>query len=133
MTERSGKSRVPLNAVLLSSSQFIRTAIGFVFFLYLARSLGPGDFGKYMFAFSLVEIFSILGDIGLHEYTIREMARRPAELTERLVGILGLKTILSSVSMVVLITIMPLLGKDRPTSLAVVAFAVAQVGYSWFY
>ncbi|MHB0866580.1 MAG: flippase [Thermoleophilia bacterium] len=133
VTERSGKSRVPLNAVLLSSSQFIRTAIGFVFFLYLARSLGPGDFGKYMFAFSLVEIFSILGDIGLHEYTIREMARRPAELTERLVGILGLKTILSSVSMVVLITIMPLLGKDRPTSLAVVAFAVAQVGYSWFY
>lgn len=127
------KSRVPLNAILLSSSQLVRAAIGFLFFLFLARKLGPGDFGKYMFAFSLAEIFSILGDLGLHEYSIREMARRPALLRERLPGILALKTILSSTSAIIMLAILPLLGKDRATSIAVVAFALAQIGYSWFY
>lgn len=132
-TEPPGKSRVPLNAVLLSSSQFARTAIGFFFFLFLARRLGPNDYGKYMFAFALSEIFSILGDVGLHEYTIREFSRRPELLKERLAGILGLKTVLSCTSAVVMIAIVPLMGKDLETSLAVGAFALAQIGYSWFY
>ncbi|MHB9112506.1 MAG: flippase [Thermoleophilia bacterium] len=127
------KSRVPLNAILLSSSQLVRAAIGFLFFLFLARRLGPEDFGKYMFAFSLAEIFSILGDLGLHEYSIREIARRPKLLKERLPGILVLKTLLSSTSAIIMLAILPLLGKDRATSLAVVAFALAQIGYSWFY
>ncbi|MHB8159383.1 MAG: flippase [Thermoleophilia bacterium] len=127
------KSRVPLNAILLSSSQFIRAAIGFIFFLFLARRLGPGNYGKYVFAFSLAEIFSILGDIGLHEYSIREMARRPELLRQRLAGILVLKTLLSSTSAIIMLAILPLMGKDRSTSLAVVAFALAQIGYSWFY
>ncbi len=129
----TNKSRVPLNAFLLSSSQFMRAAIGFLFFLFLARRLGPGDFGKYMFAFSLAEIFSILGDIGLHEYSIREVARKPDLLRRRLAGILALKTLLSSTSALIMVAILPFLGKDRETSLAVVAFALAQIGYSWFF
>lgn len=132
-TETPGKSRVPINAALLSSSQLLRTAIGFVFFLFLARRLGPGNYGKYMFAFALSEIFSILGDIGLHEYTIREFSRNKELLRERLAGILGLKTALSCTSALVMIVIVPLLGKDFATSMAVAAFAVAQIGYSWFY
>jgi len=129
----TSKSRVPLNAILLSSSQFLRAAIGFLFFLFLARRLGPVDYGKYMFAFALAEIFSILGDIGLHEYSIREIARRPELLRERLAGILALKTLLSSTSAIIMVAILPLMGKDQETSLAVVAFALAQIGYSWFY
>jgi O-antigen/teichoic acid export membrane protein len=126
-------SRVPLNAFLLSSSQFIRAAIGFLFFLYLATQLGPTDFGKYMFAFALAEIFSILGDVGLHEYSIREIVRKPETLQERLPGIIALKTVLSSSSALILIALVPFLGKDQQTSLAVIAFALAQIGYSWFY
>jgi len=124
---------VPLNAVLLSTSQFLRAAIGFLFFLFLARRLGPVDYGKYMFAFALAEIFSVLGDFGLHEYSIRELARDPGLLRRRLPGILGLKTVLSSLSAVLMVALVPLLGKDASTSLAVAAFALAQIGYSWFY
>ena len=129
----TAKSRVPINAVLLSSSQFLRAVIGFLFFLYLARRFGPEDFGKYYFAFALAEIFSILGDIGLHEYSIREIARRPDLLRERLTGILVLKTALSSVSAVIMVAMLPFMGKDASTSLAVTSFAIAQIGYSWFY
>lgn len=131
--EPATRSRVPLNAALLSSSQFIRTVIGFLFFLFLARRLGPESFGKYMFAFALSEIFSIAGDIGLHEYSIREFARQPTMLKQRLAGIVVLKTVLSSTSAIVMIAIVPLMGKDSATSLAVAAFALAQIGYSWFY
>ncbi len=129
----STRSRVPENAVLLSSSQFVRTAVGFLFFLFLARRLGPDEYGRYMFAFALSEIFSIAGDVGLHEYSIREIARRPEELSRRLVGILVLKTLLSSCSAVIMVAIVPLMGKDSSTSMAVAAFAIAQIGYSWFY
>lgn len=127
------KSRVPLNAILLSSSQFLRAAIGFLFFLFLARELGPDDYGKYMFAFALAEIFSVLGDFGLHEYMIRELSRDPQKLRGRLTGILGLKTVLSSLSALIMVALLPLFGKDLATSAAVVAFAIAQIGYSWFY
>ncbi|MHB1413092.1 MAG: flippase [Thermoleophilia bacterium] len=129
----AAKSRVPLNAALLSSAQLARTIIGFLFFLVLARRLGPDVYGKYMFAFSLSEIFSIASDVGLHEYSIREFSRRPELLNQRLAGILTLKTILASTSAVVMILITPLMGKDSSTSMAVVAFALAQIGYSWFY
>lgn len=127
------RSRVPINAVLLSSSQLARTLIGFLFFLFLARWLEPENFGRYMFAFALAEIFSILGDAGLHEYFIRELARRPEQLKQRLAGVLALKTVLSCASALLMITLLPLMGKDRETSLAVIAFALAQIGYSWFY
>ncbi len=127
------KSRVPLNAALLSSAQLARTVIGFLFFIFLARRLGPDIYGKYMFAFALSEIFSIAGDIGLHEYSIRELARRPELLRRRLGGILALKTVLACTSAVVMLAITPLMGKDASTSLAVAAFALAQIGYSWFY
>lgn len=127
------RSRVPINAVLLSSSQLARTLIGFLFFLFLARWLEPGDFGRYMFAFALAEIFSIFGDAGLHEYFIRELARRPERLKQRLAGILALKTLLSCASALLMIALLPLMEKDRETMLAVAAFALAQVGYSWFY
>ncbi|RJQ44229.1 MAG: flippase [Gaiellales bacterium] len=126
-------SRVPLNAILMSSSQLIRAAIGFIFFIFLAQRLGPTDFGRYMFAFALAEIFSIFGDFGLHEYSIREIARRPEDLPRRLPGLLVLKTLLSSSSAVIMLAILPLMGKDEATSLAVAAFALAQIGYSWFY
>ncbi len=126
-------SRVPLNAVLLSSAQFLRIIIGFLFFLVLARRLGPDDYGKYMFAFALSELFSITGDIGLHEYSIREFSRRPELLKERLAGVLALKTVLASLSAMVMIGIAPLLGKDSATQAAVAAFAIAQIGYAWFY
>ena len=86
-----------------------------------------------MFAFALAEIFSIMGDFGLHEYSIREFARRPELLARRLPGILGLKTVLSCLSAAVMIALVPLLGRDPATSLAVTAFALAQIGYSWYY
>lgn len=127
------RSRVPINAVLLSSSQLARTLIGFLFFLFLARWLEPENYGRYMFAFALAEIFSILGDAGLHEYFIRELARRPEQLKQRLAGVLALKTVLSCAAALLMITLLPLMGKDRETSLAVAAFALAQIGYSWFY
>lgn len=129
----TAKSRVPLNAALLSASQLARTAVGFLFFLFLARRLGPDVYGKYMFAFALSEIFSILGDLGLHEYTIRELARRPERLKERWVGIIALKTVLAGFSALIMVALLPLLGKDSATNWAIVAFALAQIGYSWFY
>lgn len=117
----------------MSSSQLARTLIGFLFFLFLARRLEPSGFGKYMFAFALAEIFSILGDLGLHEYLIREFSREPRLLKRRLAGVLTLKTVLSSSSALVMVALVPLMGKDYETSLAVAAFALAQIGYNWFY
>jgi len=49
--------------------------ISFLYFTFLARTLGPATMGKYQVALSLTTIFSVLLDLGLANVLIREVAR----------------------------------------------------------
>jgi len=49
--------------------------ISFLYFTFLARTLGPENIGRYVLAISITTIFSILLDVGLAQVLIREVAR----------------------------------------------------------
>ncbi|CAB1072602.1 hypothetical protein D1AOALGA4SA_1612 [Olavius algarvensis Delta 1 endosymbiont] len=49
--------------------------ITFILMIYLARSLGSSDFGRFTFASSFTLLFIALSDMGITTITIREVAR----------------------------------------------------------
>ncbi len=71
--------------------------ISFLYFTFLARTLGPVNMGKYQVALSLTTIFSVLLDLGLASVLTREVARDKsrAEYLVRLV--FGFKVLASLV------------------------------------
>jgi polysaccharide transporter, PST family len=72
----------------------LRLGIVFAVTLWVARVLGPGQFGLFGYAQSLVAILGFLGTLGLEGVAVRELARRPEQratilgsaLTLRLTG-----------------------------------------------
>ncbi|AKB27590.1 Membrane protein involved in the export of O-antigen, teichoic acid lipoteichoic acids [Methanosarcina siciliae T4/M] len=53
--------------------------------LYIARYLGPGDYGIYSFAFAFIYFFSFIPDMGVHQILVREAAKDP-EKAGKLIG-----------------------------------------------
>ena len=52
-----------------------------VLFVVAGRMLGDGEFGKFSFALALGTIFETLMDFGLHQVTIRAVARDRSQAT----------------------------------------------------
>jgi len=53
--------------------------------MYIAKTLGPTDFGALAFGLSLALVFSVCANLGLDDFIIREVARQPSK-TNRLLG-----------------------------------------------
>jgi O-antigen/teichoic acid export membrane protein len=62
-----------------------------VLFVIAGRTLGDVEFGKFSFALALGTIFETLMDFGLHQVTIREVARDRSRATSVLHHTLGIK------------------------------------------
>ncbi len=45
-----------------------------VYLFVVARHLGPADFGWFSFSWSIVQVLLVVGDLGLHNTTIREIS-----------------------------------------------------------
>lgn len=63
------------NMSYLTVGNQLGNLLQFLFFLYFARQFGDGIVGQYSFAFSFTYLFSVLADLGLSAYLIREVAR----------------------------------------------------------
>jgi O-antigen/teichoic acid export membrane protein len=64
-----------------------------VLFIVAGRTLGEVEFGKFSFALALGSIFETLMDFGLHQVTVRAVARDRAQATALLHHTLGIKLV----------------------------------------
>lgn len=67
--------RVAKNTFFLTISEIFLKAIGFLWVVFLARSLSVELFGRYSFVNSFISIFSFLPDLGVGLIVIREIAK----------------------------------------------------------
>ena len=63
------------NTSYLTIGNQVGNILQFLFFLFFARKFGDEIVGQYSFAFSFTYLFSVLADMGLSAYMIREVAR----------------------------------------------------------
>ncbi len=102
---------VTKNILYLTSSYIFQKILTFIYFIFLARLLGPEDAGKYLFAVSFAMAFSILTDLGLNTTFIREVAKNKERLELYLGNILSLKIILSIFTFLILVLSIGLFNK----------------------
>src|SRR5215475_6726094 len=99
---RPEPKRLAANLLFLMAGEFTAKLLTFASFSYLARTLGPRDYGFIEFTLALMVFFSLPVDLGLGSYGAREIARNPARAPELLHEITGLRLFLSFCSMAAL-------------------------------
>lgn len=94
--------KLAANLVLLVAGEFTAKLLTFASFSYLARTLGPVDYGFIEFTLALMVFFTLPVDLGLGSYGAREIARHPEKAPQLLHEITGLRLFLSLCSMALL-------------------------------
>src|SRR5215472_18740804 len=107
------RQRLATNLLFLVTGEFTAKLLTFGSFSYLARSLGPRDYGFIEFTLALMVFFSLPVDLGLGSYGAREIARNPARAPELLHEITGLRLFLSVCSMAALAVVAPFLHQSH--------------------
>jgi O-antigen/teichoic acid export membrane protein len=90
-----------------------------------ARYLGAEGFGKYAFALTYVLLFEIFVNLGLHDITVREVARDHTKATGYLGNIIGIKALLSVPTFLALGVLINALGYPPETKHTVYILGLA--------
>src|SRR6516225_7999510 len=94
--------RLATNLLFLMAGEFTAKLLTFATFSYLARTLGPRDYGFVEFTLALMVFFTLPVDLGLGSYGAREIARNPDRAPQLLHEVTGLRLFLSVCSMAAL-------------------------------
>jgi len=87
-----------LRNMAFASLSAASAALLLILFVVAGRTLGDVEFGKFSFALALGAIFETLMDFGLHQVTIRAVARDRTQATELLHHTLAIKLIWGAVA-----------------------------------
>jgi O-antigen/teichoic acid export membrane protein len=81
------------NTAWIVAEKLLVMTLAFVVTVFVARYLGPGDFGILAYATSLAALFGIAGHLGLQGLVVRELVKKPALRAETLGTATALKFI----------------------------------------
>ncbi|MBI5038049.1 MAG: flippase [Candidatus Kerfeldbacteria bacterium] len=93
----ASEERILKNTSYLTIAFIIQKVLSFLYFIFIARQLGPVDLGLYDPIKSLIPILLILIDFSLSTVMVREIARSPDRVEKYLSSILGIKAVLAFV------------------------------------
>lgn len=127
------------NVSWLTFNRLARLGVGLFVGVWLARYLGPSQFGMYSYTLAIVAVFASIGTLGLHEITIRDFVATPNKSHE----ILGTAAVLQAVggvlSYALLLLLIQILHADEPAIKLIVTifgasllFKAAGVIRYWF-
>ena len=86
-----GLRRYGVNTLWMLAEKGFRLVLGFLVGVYVARRLGPAQFGLLNYAISFVALFSVLATLGMDAVAVRELVRRPQRAAAILGSVLTLK------------------------------------------
>ena len=103
------------NTFVLTAGTLSAKILAAVFVAFLARAVGPGGVGKYVYASSLIAIFMLLPNFGFDTLFIREVAKQRDKSNQYVENILAIKLILMFVTLLLLISFLVLKQYDGQT------------------
>jgi len=119
--------RIIKNTSVLLISQTISRVLAFFYIMYTARYLGAKGFGVLSFAFAFAGIFSVIADLGLNQFMVRELARNH-DLAGKYVGNLaGIKLILAGATLGLMVIVVNILGYPGQTVVVVLVVGLSIV------
>src|SRR5712691_5665226 len=89
------------NSSWLFADKIIRMVVGLFVGVWVARYLGPEQFGQLNFAIAFVSLFGAIATLGLDAIAVRELVRHPEQKEEILGSAFALKLVGGCVAFVV--------------------------------
>lgn len=74
---RFSKNKSILNMLWLSGDSIIRMGLGFLVSVWLARYMGPDQFGIFNYALAMIAIYTAVASLGMNGVVVRELVRTP--------------------------------------------------------
>jgi len=103
--------RVVKNFLSLSVAEFILRFVSFLIVVYLARILGPENFGKIGWARGILTFFMLIPNLGLVTLGVREVARNKDDINIYAGNIIALRLVLAFFSFGLLLIFVSLIHK----------------------
>lgn len=117
-------SRLVRNTAYLTVASVAQKAIAFLYFTFIARTIGDNSTGAYFLALALTTTVGVFLDMGLTPVLIREVAKDSTRAKDALRAILGYKVIAVPVTIAAVLVLPPLLGFS-PLAVTLTQIAVA--------
>ncbi|MBY0330168.1 MAG: oligosaccharide flippase family protein [Acetobacteraceae bacterium] len=93
------------NFALLLLGEMAGQVVAFLVTAHLARALGPGGFGIWTFAVSVIVYLTVVVDAGTEAWGMREVSTRPARLRPAVAGVVGLRLALAGLAAAAVVTL----------------------------
>jgi O-antigen/teichoic acid export membrane protein len=133
MTVPSVAPRSVWHNMVFAGSSGASAGLLLLLFVYAGRVLGEVEFGKFSFALALGTIFETLMDFGLHQVTIREVARDRSRAATVLHHTLGIKLVWTTGGLIALLITATLLRGEWDVRLACYLVGGALVARSFMF
>lgn len=117
--KHSPAQRVAKNSLWLIIQPLILNVISIFVIGYIARTLGQADYGKFVFAFAFVTMFTPIANMGLRAITVREIAEEKGKTGTFLGKILTLRFFLALIAVAALFFTVNLMNYPQITKVIV--------------
>ena len=119
------------NTSWMMGEQFLRIISGLFVGIWVARYLGPEQFGLFSYLIAFTAIFAGIAKLGLDGIMVRELVNHPAKRDTYLGTAFWLKIIGAFIVMALMVVIVPLTSNDATTSLFIFIIAAGLVFQSF--
>jgi len=119
--------RIVKNTTSLFFSGVFTRLLNSIIVVYLARVMGPGDFGKINFAVAIVAYFTMFANLGMPLLGAREIARDRENINYYLSNILTLRLCISILSFALLLLITFLLNKPFEIKYLIILYGLGLI------
>jgi PST family polysaccharide transporter len=110
---RTNLQAILQNSGWLLADRVIRMGVGFFLFAWIARYLGPEQFGLWNYAIAFAGMFVVFSNLGLDSILIRELVKRPDQQHEILGTAFCLRLLASMATLCISVGVISLMrGKD---------------------
>ncbi|ENT6808901.1 flippase [Vibrio vulnificus] len=119
------------NTSWLIAEQFLRIIAGLLVGIWVARYLGPQQFGLFSYALAFTAIFAGIAKVGLDGIIVRELINHPDKRDAYLGTAFWLKVMGSIIVMLLMATVIPFTNNDTTTNLYIFFIACGLVFQSF--
>lgn len=120
------------NASYLTVGAFLSTVVNFIGFIYIARVLGPSDYGIYVTVGAFVGLFSVLTFQGMNKVILREGSKDLEQMGGYFEKIIGIKILFTFVAINTCIIFSAIMPYSMQEKLYIIIFSFTLV-YTSFY
>ena len=111
---RQNFRKIAGNTLWLYTNSFVRAPLGMLVNIWMARYLGPEQFGLFNYVVAFVALFAVFANLGLDSFVVRDIVRDPTSRDETLGSAFFLK--LAGSVAAILIAVFAIMVVKRGTS-----------------